>query len=164
MPFSAEEWSKTIDELKTGLSRLDPDRMRMHAERVQKGIQALDSIMTDYCHLTCPTCSDACCFGLKVFFNRTDLLYLLTLRDEIPPGQTRAHPFEPCRYLSLSGCELARTVRPYVCVWFLCDEQMALFALETPKIQRQFLKVLQDIRLHRQALEYEYETLNCARR
>lgn len=121
------------------------------------GIERLDPIMHRYCTETCPSCPDPCCTGKEVFFNQADLLYLTVLNSQIPPGQTRSHPWEACRYLDEKGCTLSRFHRPYVCVWFLCDVQMKILSHEPTRFQRRFLETLQNIRAHRLALESLFE-------
>jgi hypothetical protein len=148
--------------------------------------------MDRYCRLTAADCTDRCCEGREIFYNRTDLLYLAVLsepaklnepaglggtagftetavaedskspgsaadgrkpRIQVPPGQTRQKPNDPCRYLAVTGCTLARTVRPYVCVWYLCEAHVALLQEEPPGFQRRFLEVMQEIRTCRLKLE-----------
>lgn len=84
-------------------------------------------------------------------------MYLTVLNSQIPPGQTRSHPWEACRYLDEKGCTLSRFHRPYVCVWFLCDVQMKILSHEPTRFQRRFLETLQNIRAHRLALESLFE-------
>jgi hypothetical protein len=130
---------------------------RRLALRIRENLEWLDGCMTEQCRATCPDCEDPCCTGLKVFFNRTDLLYILASGEETPPGQTRDHATGACRYLTPSGCTLPRTRRPYVCVWFLCDPQMELLQQESGAFQRRFIGALQDIRACRLQLEALYE-------
>jgi len=129
-------------------------------------IQAIDPLMADYCRKTCPTCPDVCCNGRNVFFNRTDLIYLAAIGETAVPGQTRSQEGMPCRYLGREGCRLSRRVRPYVCVWFLCEPQMELLQGEPPRFQRNFLGVLQEIRHARLLLEalYEERSTGCSLR
>ena len=156
-PIKENRWRDLWTVLESRLSVMDKDRIQLEARRIGQGIQSLDATMTRYCELTCPSCEDPCCTGLKVFFNQADLLYLLGLGKEIPPGQTRAKAGEPCRYLTPDGCRLPRILRPYVCVWFLCEAQMELFNAESGAFQRQFIKTMQNIRACRLTIEALYE-------
>lgn len=156
-PLSDGEWNGALVELRHGISSCKREQMLPLALGIRKGIEALDGVMTDYCGITCPSCQDPCCHGRRVFFNRADLIYLTVLGGSIPPGQTRAHPNDPCRYLASGGCLLSRTVRPYVCVWFLCDPQMCLFRAEKPSFQRRFIATMQEIRQYRLGLESCFE-------
>lgn len=156
-PISDSRWQELLTVLKRDLHSLDLEPIRLLAGCIAGGIRSLDATMTEYCRLTCPTCEDPCCRGLKVFFNQTDLLYLVALGEQLPVGQTRAHESAPCRYLSERGCLLPRVARPYVCVWFLCEAQMELFQAEPAPFQRQFIMTMQDIRACRLSLESLYE-------
>ena len=156
-PIEDSCWQDLLTALKIRLSHLDTGRIQLPARRIAEGIQSIDATMTRDCELTCPSCKDACCTGLKVFFNQADLLYLIALGKEIPPGQTRTRATEPCRYLAPDGCRLPRIFRPYVCVWFLCEAQMELFQTESSAFQRQFIKTMQDIRACRLKIESLYE-------
>ncbi len=88
------------------------------------------------------------------------MLSLLALGISPSSGQTRTVPFEACRYLTPIGCSLHRAVRPYVCVWYLCEAQMELFRSEKASTQRLFVKHLQRLRLARLELESLYENLS----
>ncbi len=157
IPMSNEYWQKTVNTLRHEVSKLDQKKVMVHINQIIRGIQWLDPIMTRYCEQTCPSCKDPCCTGYEVFFNQTDLLYLTAGHTKIPPGQTRTSKSETCRYLGEKGCRLPRLHRPYVCVWFICDAQMELLQSEPNVIYRQFIKTMQDIRMHRLALESLYE-------
>lgn len=156
-PMEADRWQDLFGTLRSELSRSDMSEIRSLARCIAEKIQSMDAVMTRYCGLTCPSCEDACCTGLKVFFNRADILCLAALDEEAPPGQTRSQPTEPCRYLASDGCRLSRTLRPYVCVWFLCEAQMELLQSESVAFQRKFLKTMQDIRACRLRVESLYE-------
>jgi len=158
-PMDDGAWQQALATIRAGLSSLDDERISLLAHRIRDGIEWLDGLLSKYCDLTCPACEDVCCLGEKVFFNRTDLLYLAGLGGNIPlpSGQTRTATAAPCRYLSRSGCLIPRTVRPYVCVWFLCAPQMVLFQEESPPRQRELIRVFQDIRTNRLRLESLYE-------
>jgi hypothetical protein len=163
-PITDDEWRQVEVMLREGLSRLDQRMIHSLRGWVTERIQWLDGYMAHYCELTCPTCEDPCCDGREVFYNRTDLL-LLTLgaSRQFPPGQTRERPNEPCRYLDQNGCRLSRMVRPYVCVWFLCDAQMKLLRDEPALFQRNFVRVLGEIRRLRLGLEtlYRRHSVSC---
>jgi hypothetical protein len=151
-----------LSRFRSELALLDPGETQFLARRVAEGIRSLDPTMSRYCELTCPQCEDPCCTGHEVFFNQADLLYLAAMQGDAPPGQTRTRATDPCRYLEPGGCALARSLRPYVCVWFLCDAQMQCFREETAGFQRQFIRTLQEIRSSRLRLERAYE--GCANR
>jgi hypothetical protein len=156
-PIPDHEWRRIAALLRVSVSRLDQRVILPLRDQITERIQWLDGYMTRYCELTCPSCEDPCCGGRMVFYNRTDLLLsTLSASDTYPPGQTRERPDHSCRYLEQDGCRLSRTVRPYVCVWFLCDAQMDLLQDEPALFQRHFVRVLGEIRTLRLRLETLY--------
>lgn len=152
-PLPDSAWERLADNL-----RVEVDgAMQDLASRIRSGIQSLDATMSRYCEATCAHCSDPCCEGRSIFYNHCDLLTLVASGSALPPGQTRTCAPDPCRYLRPDGCTLPRVDRPYVCVWFLCEPQMALFQEESAAFQRWFIRVLQEIRDCRLRLESLYE-------
>ena len=160
-PMSSSRWREVTERLRTGLALLDQEAVQSSAGQIREALQWLDPIMTRYCAITCPHCKDPCCQAQAIFFNRTDLLFLIASGTSLPPGQTRVSPLAPCRYLQSTGCCLPRTARPYVCVWYLCEAQMDLFGEERAATQRLFVMHLEKIRRNRLRLESLYES-HCA--
>lgn len=156
-PMDDDYWHEIVHTLGEKLASVNREMIQSLASGIREGILQMDAVMSAYCESTCPVCKDPCCEGRKVFYNRTDLLYLIALGEEIPEGQTRQKPLEPCRYLDPNGCRLPRIYRPYICVWFLCDPQIELFSLESPSFQRRFIAVLEEVRICRLYLESLYE-------
>jgi hypothetical protein len=160
-PMDDDQWNLLLKKMRQELLKMDWGKVQSLACSIRERIQWLDPIMQKYCELTCYECTDPCCDSRKIFFNRTDLLFLSAVAAPSPPGQTRTQPSGECRYLGSNGCQLARTNRPYVCVWFLCEAQMTLFGGESAGFQRKLIKVLEEIRAHRLLLEHLFE-LHCA--
>jgi hypothetical protein len=156
-PLTDDRWQADLRDIKARLSSVDSAIARSLALSVKEGIEWLDAPMTKYCRLTYLNCKDPCCTGRSIFYNYADILYLLALGQYTPPGQTRATESNPCRYLTPSGCQLPRIYRPYVCVWFLCDDQINLFNQEPLAFQRRFISIQQDIRKYRLQLEALFE-------
>jgi hypothetical protein len=152
-PLSAAAWDEALNHARIRLGRWDRQRSSSIVAGIDRAIGWLDPVMTRYCELTCPACEDPCCHGERVFYNLADILVLVARNNGLPPGQTRSEDGERCRYLTPVGCTLARSHRPYVCVWFLCEPQMELLHGETARFQRDFLNALREIRAGRLELE-----------
>lgn len=161
-PLADDEWQGCLATVREVVVLGGAEVFNGIGERIAGLIQAIDPVMTEYCRRTCPRCADPCCNGRKVFFNRTDLIYLAAIGETSVPGQTRSRPDHPCRYLGVEGCGLSRRLRPYVCVWFFCEPQMELLQAESPRFQRRITDALQEIRQARLVLETLYE--ECASR
>ncbi len=155
-PMSDDVWHETILNLRKQLGKFEPQTVQLLANEITSSILWLDTVMTKYCEATCPQCTDRCCDGREIFFNQADLLCLIALGREPPPGQTRTEPGAPCRYLGSDGCSLTRLTRPYVCVWFLCEPQMEIYQKESSLFQRKFIAVLEILRHSRLSLEQMY--------
>lgn len=156
-PMDDDEWRGTCRRIQEVVLLTGGDAFPRIGGHIAGLIQAVDPLMTAYCRLTCPACSDPCCNGRKVFFNRADLIYLAAIGETGVPGQTRCGQGHPCRYLCGDGCRLSRRTRPYVCVWFLCEPQMELLQGEPARFQRSFTETLQEIRHARLMLEALFE-------
>ena len=157
LPMSDRQWQKNVAVLKMRMDFLDQSLVHEATGALRAAYDWLEPLMERYCEITCPVCTDFCCQATRVFFNHTDLLTILALDLDPPPGQTRSRAAEACRYLTSAGCSLKRTVRPYVCVWYLCEAQMALYREEPALTQRRFVATLASIRTNRLKLESHYE-------
>lgn len=151
-PIAPVVWRQIITSFKERAIRIDSRRVGLLCHGIREGLLWLDDIMDGYCAATCPDCDDPCCTANGIYYNRADLLYLLGLHTDLPVSQTRSRRNEPCRYLTAEGCMLPRICRPFICVWYLCEPQMALFQEEPLLFQRQFIAVMQAIRMCRQEL------------
>lgn len=156
-PMTDEQWTEATGVLSLSVKSMDGTTVRALVESIFAGIQRIDPLMTAYCLQTCPSCSDPCCRGQDIYYNQADVLYLTALGDPVPPGQTRSSLHDPCRYLGPNGCVLPRTVRPYVCAWYLCESHMDLFSDEPAGIQRSVVDTLRAIRFSRLSLEMLHE-------
>lgn len=156
-PIKDEQWRRICADFRSRLRTLDWVRIKYIGRAIRERIEWLDPIMTGYCRLTCGNCPDPCCHARKIFFNRTDMLYLACSDLPVPPGQTRTQAGNPCRYLKADGCTLLRTERPYVCVWFLCEPHLELLHNQPVGFQRRLTKVMEEIRTCRLLLEGVFE-------
>lgn len=156
-PMEDARWREALADFRRKLQTLDWVRIKYLERAIRERLEWLDPIMTRYCRLSCGECRDPCCHARKIFFNRTDLLYLACSDLPAPPGQTRTRAGDPCRYLGVDGCGLCRAQRPYVCVWFLCEPHMEFLCQEPVGFQRQFAKVMGQIRTCRLFLEAAFE-------
>lgn len=157
-PMSDGQWRKNLAVMKKRIEHLDHSLLCEVTAGIRAAYDWLEPFMERYCEITCPVCSDFCCQATRVFFNHTDLLVILTLDLDPPPGQTRSRASEPCRYLTPAGCSLKRTLRPYVCVWYLCEAQMKLYGEEPASTQRSFVTKLGSIRANRLRIASHYES------
>lgn len=157
-PMSESRWQETLVALYAGIARMDPMTVERLARQIREAMDRLDPVMKRYCGITCPECKDPCCRAKNIFYNRADMLSIAALGIPAPPGQTRARHSAACRYLTAHGCGLDRAVRPYVCVWYLCDSQMELFREERAATQRFIVRQMEQLRQARLELEALFES------
>lgn len=162
-PYDVQQWQEISEELKRNFAPRDWERMQTLAQGIREGLLWCDETMDRYCSATCHACRDFCCDANGIYFDLPDLIYLLTLDNDLPTGQTRAQRGAPCRYLAKEGCILPRMCRPFICTWYLCEPQMALLEAELIPDQKQFTAVMQIVRRCRQQLLalHEQSLTNC---
>lgn len=155
--MSDRRWKEIFVVLETKVALLDRGFIQSMTREILDAYEWMAPTMEGYCKISCPSCTDPCCDARQIFYNQTDMLCLAALGISPPPGQTRIHPSDPCRYLTPTGCRLPRIARPYVCVWYLCEAQTDLFQEETPSTQRRFISALECLRVNRLKIESLYE-------
>jgi len=151
-PYNAKQWRELSRKLKDNFAPHDREQMQTLAQGVREALLWCDETMDRYCNNTCHGCQDFCCQADGIYFDLPDLIYILTLDNDLPTSQTRAIRGAPCRYLGEEGCILPRMCRPFICTWYLCEPQMALLEAEPISFQKQFTAVMQLIRRCRQQM------------
>ena len=101
-------------------------RVREAAAQIAGLMARLDPVMTAMCHVTCPDCTDNCCARATIWYDFRDLLFLYFNAVSLPDRQIGRRIFKgrlACSHLTASGCALQRHQRPFVCTWYLCNDQ-----------------------------------------
>ena len=158
-PLSPLRWQQCNKNISSWLARSKEIRRSAHAWAltIRGNLEWLDPFFQRYVDASYYRCQAPCCQATNVFFDRADLLYLHSLPAVIPYSQTRSKSGDPCLYLTEQGCMIPRTHRPYICTWFMCDLHCECFGAEQPRIQREFVHRLAEIRQHRQKLSLLYD-------
>ncbi len=110
---------------------LNHHRQKLHkavqlAGDIGDGIDALTPLMTALCRRTCRFCPDPCCITHTVWFDFQDLLLLHLLKKPIPVRQAATEAGQACPYLAHHGCRLPPSLRPWMCIQYVCSTQTAL--------------------------------------
>lgn len=71
----------------------------------------------------CPDCRDVCCRHATVWYDIKDLLYIYCYSGELPEKQIYRRDDGSCCCLTESGCTLDRSLRPFICTWYICPDQ-----------------------------------------
>ena len=158
-PLAPLHWQKFNKIIYSWLDRSDEifRSARSSARIIRENLEWLDPLFQRYVEASYYRCPDPCCQATNIFFDLADLLYLHSLPASIPPSQTRIKSGDPCLYLTGQGCVLPRIHRPHICTWFMCDLHYECFGAEEPKIQREIVRRLEEIRHHRQKLSLLYD-------
>ena len=96
------------------------DGIRQEVEELMPGMQLL-------CRRTCRFCPEPCCIANTVWFDFNDLLMLHLLDEPIPGQQAATEPGEACPFLGSRGCRLPWSMRPWMCLKYICPAQLAIF-------------------------------------
>jgi len=154
-PLNVEEWQEVRKVLVSQIEKLGSTDRKILLDStcsIAELLRELDDFMNFLCLHTCPHCTDICCHAKDVFYNEVDLFFLTIYGDFYPPSQTRSSPSQEfCSYWEPHrGCSLERIFRPYVCTWFICDDQVRIMEnLLTSRNRRKIDAIYTDIRHHR---------------
>jgi hypothetical protein len=157
-PIGAEEWQSLRERFSIYAESLQPQEkafIKAVALSIARNLEELDGIMEALCQTTCPSCTHICCHAKGVFYNEVDLLFLTAYGSFYPPSQTRLMATQHfCTYWEPErGCRLPRLFRPYVCTWFICENQSALLEeIFTPRNRRRLDSLYTTIRHSRLVL------------
>ncbi|MBW1988325.1 MAG: hypothetical protein JRI97_02145 [Deltaproteobacteria bacterium] len=123
-------WAQANASIAATIRKSAPDMARALslARTIQDNLDSLARPMDDLCAATCPWCPEPCCHTAVVWLDFPDLLFIHLAGHKPPPRQLRETTSGPCGYLSPKGCTLPRTLRPWVCTWYLCPTQKRVLA------------------------------------
>ncbi|MEJ5301066.1 MAG: hypothetical protein WHS38_08775 [Thermodesulforhabdaceae bacterium] len=154
-PLNSSEWQKIKETLAFHFKNVDSFSRRMltsSAIAIEEQLKKLDELMDLLCIHTCPSCADICCHAKNVFYNEVDLFFLTIHGSFYPPHQTRSSPEQKlCSYWEPHrGCTIPRLFRPYICTWFICDNQVKIMEnMLTIREHREVISSYTIIRHHR---------------
>ncbi len=97
----------------------DLGKVRQLAFKIREKIKIISPFIEQHTSKACPDCAKVCCINKHAYYEYEDLIYVHALGLR-PPALVRMNDEEPCQFLSPSGCELDRTVRPSGCNWYFC--------------------------------------------
>ena len=123
------------------------------ARRARTRLESIFEFLDDLSTETCSRCPDPCCLTASPWFDFRDLIYLHLNRLRIPSSQTIDAYRADCRYLSAGGCILSRSIRPWICTWYLCPVQTANLEKRGPDQYETFKRTVKEIKRLRQQLE-----------
>ena len=106
--------------------------------------------------ITCSRCPEICCLSASPWYDMRDLVYLHLNQLPIPLSQTISGIGETCCYISHGGCRLPRSIRPWICTWYLCPTQTAKLRNGHQEKRKLINRAMAQIKFERNVLENEF--------
>ena len=153
MKISAE----TIPLLRTTCGKAF-SRAQQHALEAKDLIEAVGAEIERYTGKVCGSCANVCCINRHSRHDRSDIIFLTALGNEVPEDLSRRDETAPCRFLGSRGCVLERYQRPYRCTWFFCSSLLDHIAETSgPAGYRKFVAELRNITEKRTLMMHAFE-------
>ena len=133
---------------------IDFSDCRFLAENIFANIKQVDPSLQELCDATCTNCLEVCCLKATVWYDFRDLLFLYLIHGEIPDKQISRKAGRACCLLDHNGCTLQREQRPFICTWYVCQQQHELLEInQLESVDRNLLSHLSDIQAGRKLME-----------
>ncbi|MCL4457902.1 MAG: hypothetical protein M1406_10995 [Nitrospirae bacterium] len=142
-----EKWDNTIRLLKefSGERNSELSHVKDTARIIKYRIDGIDSFIQKNTAEVCPSCKNVCCVNKHGFYDYEDLIYVYALGLTPPSYKEGMKDTEPCQFLSESGCNIERSIRPFRCNWYFCDALLKHIENGPAKPYRAFIKQLDEI-------------------
>ncbi len=99
---------------------------RCWAEDIALKMSEIDNNLQDLCTKTCTHCHEVCCLKATLWYDFNDLLFCFLRKGKIPERQISRKGDGACCHLDRNGCLLQRIDRPFICTWYICQQQREL--------------------------------------
>ncbi|MGM0425038.1 MAG: hypothetical protein ACQEQX_08980, partial [Thermodesulfobacteriota bacterium] len=116
----------------------------------------LDQDLEELCSRTCPWCAQPCCLSADVRYDFRDLLFLHCQQLALPLAQPGVWQNQACSLLGSRGCRLPRTLRPFMCTWYICPWQMKILRSSSSRGLQELPARLGLLQGRRKELEAEF--------
>jgi len=134
--------------------------VRNTAFEVKDIIETMSLFIEPLTLVVCPDCISVCCINKHSRYDRSDIIFMTALGNDIPEDKTGTEDTAPCRFLGRNGCILERSSRPYRCTWFFCTPLLD-YAIEKsgPSGYRNMMELFQRITEKRMSMIHDFETV-----
>ncbi len=133
------------------------ERARARSEEMRAAYDAVSPFIESHTALICPSCERVCCMDRHGEYSAEDLAYLSALGEPLPDTTRKANDTEPCRYMTRTGCGIARWQRPFRCTWFFCDALLEEMPRKDKRGYRKFIQSLRELQALRAEIAAELE-------
>ena len=141
----------------SGQYKRDLEKAHDMAAMIKDQFELLESAVDKLCARTCIDCQDICCNHATIWYDFKDLLYVYFSTGSFPKHQIEKVKSEKkgsfCCHFTPRGCRLPRTLRPFVCTWYFCPEQIQFLKTITPDLKIKIDKTLFQIKVLRNNIE-----------
>ena len=135
--------------------------VRRAAVEAGKIIEAISPLIEFQTARICPDCSSVCCINRHSRFDRSDVIFMAALGEDIPAGDPGIADTDVCRFLGMRGCVRKRSQRPYRCTWFFCAALMDQIMQQASATEyRKFIEMLRNITQNRTTMMNDFETIS----
>lgn len=124
--------------------------VEMIAHQLKRKIDDVDSYIQLNTSQVCPECQKACCINKHGYYDYQDIIYITALGIATPNYREGIEDTAPCQFLSVFGCRIERSLRPFRCNWHFCNELIAFMNLGPAKSLRKFNNKFQELQALRQ--------------
>lgn len=108
-------------------------------------IESVSPLIEDHTRAVCPSCLDVCCINRHSYHDRSDIVYLQALGENMPAYKSGVADSDPCQFIGDRGCTLKRSLRPYRCTWYFCTPLLDHIQKKSVRKYRRLLDLLQRI-------------------
>lgn len=131
------------------------------AQEIKKKTDIIDSFIQKNTAEVCPDCKKVCCINKHGHYDYEDLIYIFALGLKPPLYKTDIDDAAPCQFLSDSGCTIERSIRPFRCNWYFCNDLIAYMSKGPARPYREFSSRFQEIQgLRREILSEFFRIVN----
>lgn len=102
--------------------------------------------------LVCPSCTRVCCATRHSYHEVADIIYLCALGESLPVYAKGRAAGDPCQFISVEGCTIQRSLRPYRCNWYFCTPLLDHMQKTAARDYRKFMEILTELGRKREAL------------
>ena len=135
--------------------------VRNTAFEVRDIIETISLSIEPLTAVVCPDCISVCCINKHSRYDRSDIIFMTALGNDIPEDKTGTEDTAPCRFLGRNGCILERSSRPYRCTWFFCAALMDQIMQQASATEyRKFIEMLRNITQNRTTMMNDFETIS----
>lgn len=126
------------------------------AKQLRLAIDEVNPFIQQITSAVCPMCEKVCCIDRHGHYDDEDLIYIRALGVALPSYKEGVADTDPCQFLSVSGCTLERSVRPFRCNWYFCSALLEYMDGIPSRPHREFIRRFRDIVELRKSLLEEY--------